>query len=135
MDYSIINRTLEEMAIDRKAITDQERSHQLPVLRAAGIRWLEAWYDGYGDSGNIEDEAIWLGSEKTPVSVNATTLTPLDIDRLRDFLWMVVYNLHPGFEINDGGRGEIRWDVRADRIDVDHSERFVDTNEYCHEDV
>jgi hypothetical protein len=50
-------------------------------------------------------------------------------------LWDVVYDLHPGFENNDGGDGEVEWDVSADKMQIEHRERFTDYNSYSHEGV
>ena len=55
--------------------------------------------------------------------------------RLADFVWEIAYNLHPGFEINDGGEGTLTWDVESDRINVDHADFYTARNEYSHEDV
>ncbi len=108
----------EQLAADRKVI--------LEILRQAGIARVEARYDGYGDSGNIEDVTF----EPAGVQLAAGPL-----EELKDFLWAVPYELHPGFEINEGGYGEVTWDLVADRIDVSHNERFTDTNHHEHEDV
>ncbi len=33
---------------------------------------------------------------------------------------------HPGFENNEGGFGELRWDLAADAIALDHGERVTE---------
>lgn len=124
MDLSAINERIEQMQAESKARERAVRVDIVSILRGLGITQITARYDGYGDSGNVDDVT----------SVPDVEISDLEM-RLKDFLWQVAYNLHPGFEINDGGYGEISWDIKVDRIDVDHSERFTDTNEYSHEDV
>ncbi|MXX87935.1 MAG: hypothetical protein F4213_13140 [Boseongicola sp. SB0677_bin_26] len=87
-------------------------------LSAMGVTSVIATYDAYGDSGNVEHVAV------KPDNV------VLD-DKLRelmmDFCWDVAYTEHPGFEIDAGGSGEVRWNVQADRIDLDHYSNFEDS--------
>ncbi|WP_298938313.1 DUF6878 family protein [uncultured Ruegeria sp.] len=126
MDWSEINARVEKMACERKEQLKAERTTMLGVLREAGVTRIEASYDGYGDSGNVEDVMIETQGAKLDAEQDK---------KLKDFLWDVPYTLHPGFEINEGGCGEVVWDVLEDKIDVSHSDRFVDTNHYDHEDV
>ncbi len=126
MDWTAINARMEAMARERKEQLVADRKAILVILRQAGIARVDARYDGYGDSGNIEDVTF----EPDGVQLAAGKL-----EELKDFLWAVPYDLHPGFEINEGGCGEVTWDIAGDRIDVDHPERFVETNHYAHEDV
>jgi len=126
MDLSEINTRMEQMARERKEQLQAERTTMLGVLREAGVTQIEASYDGYGDSGNVNDVII---------EPKGTKLGAEQDKNLEDFLWGIPYSLHPGFEINEGGYGEVVWDVLEDKIDVSHSDRFVDTNHYDHEDV
>ncbi len=95
------------------------------LLRAQGVTRIKARYDGYGDSGNVEEIAV------TPEAADVSAVET----RLTDFVWGVAYDLHPGFENNDGGEGTLRWDVTADRIDVDHANMIMERDDYQHEDV
>ncbi|EEE35167.1 conserved hypothetical protein [Rhodobacteraceae bacterium KLH11] len=126
MDLSDINTRMEQMARERKEQLKAVRTTMLGVLREAGVTQIEASYDGYGDSGNVNDVIIKPKGSK---------LNAEQDKRLKDFLWDVPYSLHPGFEINEGGYGEVIWDVLEDKIDVSHVARFVDTDHYDHEDV
>lgn len=119
-------------------------------LISAGIDRVEADYDAYGDSGNIEsvellrkepkvvlpepNDAALAGNENLYRSVLGA-ITDDQMTWLQDFLWMVVYALHPGFENNDGGYGEIVWDLSRDAISVEHKERITDVNSYAYEDL
>jgi hypothetical protein len=102
----------------------EERARLLAQLRALGAIELEAEYDGYGDSGNVE--AITT----VPDLPKADT-----IPGLADFLWSVAYAEHPGFENNEGGGGTVTWDLTADRIDLDHFDNVVERVHSQSEDI
>ena len=93
----------------------EERTRFLVELRALGVTSLEADYDGYGDSGNVE--AIRTEPEVPKVD---------GMEGLANFLWSVAYGEHPGFENNEGGGGTVTWDVAADRIDLDHFDNVIE---------
>ena len=95
------------------------RADLLRACRATGATAVEATYDGYGDSGNIEDLAF-VPTRIVPLGATGT--------RLADFLWQMAYDRHPGFENNEGGYGEVRWDLEADTISIDHAERYVEVS-------
>ncbi len=112
---------------ERKAeeVRQRERVELRDLLRTKGVERVEAGYDGYGDSGNV----------------NHVTVSPTDVEvkelatRLADFIWAIAYNLNPGFEIDDGGEGTLTWDIGKDRIDVNHVAFIYDSIESVHEDV
>ena len=102
----------------------EERARLLAELRALGVASLEADYDGYGDSGNVE--AIRTEPEVAKID---------EMEGLADFLWSVAYAEHPGFENNEGGGGTVTWDVAADRIDLDHYDNVVERVSSQSEDI
>ena len=53
--------------------------------------------------------------------------------RVEDFGWDFAYALSPGFENNEGGYGELTWAIEADKIDVSHSNRYIETETTEHE--
>lgn len=111
---------------EQAARNAKTREGLVALLTAQGVTQIEATYDAYGDSGNVENIDL------TPDSV---TLDETTDSNLRDLLWSVVYDLHPGFENNDGGDGEITWDLVEDTMSIDHRERFTDYNHYSHEGI
>ncbi|MXY32579.1 MAG: hypothetical protein F4Y60_00495 [Boseongicola sp. SB0664_bin_43] len=114
-------------ARERKAeqARERERAQLADLLRAKGVERVEAGYDGYGDSGNVNHVAV---------SPKEIEIKELDT-RLADFIWATAYNLNPGFEIDDGGEGTLTWDVVKDRIDVRHVAFIYESFESVHEDV
>lgn len=110
----------------RQDKTRFERGDMLRSLRTVGVTEITGTYDAYGDSGNVEDIAI------VPAEISVSD----DMDsRLLDLIWDTAYGLHPGFENNDGGFGELTWDVVADTIDLEHGDRFTDVNYTNHEGI
>lgn len=135
-----------EMQRERELENRANRDKLLALLRATGVETVSAHYDAYGDSGNIEEVVLLPEPPKPePIEVELEPdrpqedgdprLTKADASKLDDFLWSTVYVLHPGFENNEGGYGDISWDVTADSISIEHNERFVDVNCYSHEGV
>jgi len=102
----------------------QTRATLLSELRALGVTSIAVQYEGYGDSGNVEDVVV------TPDTI---TLTEELRRRVEDFGWDFAYALSPGFENNEGGYGELTWALEADKIDVSHSNRYIETNTTEHE--
>ena len=114
----------QDRARKQRELLQFERADMLRKLRTVGIRAIKGTYDAYGDSGNVED----------------ITIQPAEIDisnrmenRIKDLVWDMAYGLHPGFENNDGGFGELTWDVVADAITLDHGSRFTDVRDSYHE--
>lgn len=79
-----------------------QRGEILRSLRAVGVACVVGTYDAYGDSGNVEDISL------SPAEIHPSDAMRARLDR---FIWAFVYQLHPGFENNDGGYGELRWDI------------------------
>ena len=102
----------------------ETRAALLTELRALGVRSIKVQYEGYGDSGNVEDVVV---------SPDTITLTEALRRRVEDFGWDFAYALSPGFENNEGGYGELTWALETDKIDVSHSNRYVETNTTEHE--
>ena len=102
----------------------ETRANLLCELRAMGVTSIEVQYEGYGDSGNVEDVVV------TPGTI---TLTEELRRRVEDFGWDFAYALSPGFENNEGGYGKLTWALEADKIDVSHSNRYISSETTEHE--
>ena len=102
----------------------ETRAALLSELRALGVTSIEVQYEGYGDSGNVEDVVV---------APDTFSLTEDLRRRLEDFGWDFAYALSPGFENNEGGYGELTWSLETDKIDVSHSNRYIETDTTEHE--
>jgi hypothetical protein len=94
------------------------RQTTLPVLKSLGIEKVVGGYSGYGDSGDLHDLTC-VGSEGKPVEID---------DQLRrkcvDFLYQF---LPDGYEINEGGQGDVTLNLQTMRIEVEHQENVIET--------
>lgn len=112
-----------------------EAQEQRSILRneacKLGITSIQAEYDGYGDSGNVEDVSF------TPAPTADETRAAVQVleSLFTDFIWMFAYGLHPGFENNDGGWGTFEWDLTADKINLSHHDRYVEHDTTEHEGI
>ena len=116
-----------QMLEARKRAAEQRvetRAALLVELRALGVTSIEMQYEGYGDSGNVEEVLV---------SPDTITLTEEMRRLVEDFGWDFAYALSPGFENNEGGYGELTWALATDKIDVSHSNRYIETNTTEHE--
>ena len=102
---------------EREATLKETRAALIAQLRALGISEITAEYEGYGDSGNVEDVTV------QPADVKL--LEPLATE-VGDFAWSLAYHHHPGFENNEGGYGTLTWDITGDSITLDHADRYVE---------
>ena len=109
--------TMAKWQAEREAANRAARGELLPLLRSLGIAQVTAEYEGYGDSGNIEDVTVQPAGIALPDDL---------CTKLGDFAWSVAYHQHPGFENNEGGYGTLTWDVTADSIALDHADRHVE---------
>jgi hypothetical protein len=116
------------------------------ALAAVGITHVIVSFDGYGDSGQIEDieakahdkvvklppneiviaAAVWGASEPEPRSMS-----------IADAVERVAYDLleetHCGWENNDGAYGDFTFDVAKRSIILDYNERYTASENYTHE--
>ena len=89
-------------------------------LAAAGITFVAAHFDGYGDSGTTEDakcfdSEYYAYEEHEPV--------PHDVAYLQEhFETLVPF----GYENDCGGFGDVILDVGARKITVERNDRFED---------
>ncbi len=149
-DMATLFAEMARLEAERAEDVRQIRADLLVSLREAGIDRVEAHYDAYGDSGNVEEVTLLPELPEAELSAAVAVEPPEGelppgephprlpdaiMTRLQDMLWSTVYALHPGFENNEGGYGDITWDIATDQIAIEHSERFVDVTSYSHEGV
>jgi hypothetical protein len=90
------------------------------ALRKLGVETVTAPYDGYGDSGQIEDPEF------------GGAAVPNDVQRaVTDLFYDVLEERFSGWETNEGSFGRFVWDVPADRITLEFNARVetVETEE------
>lgn len=116
------------------------------ALAQAGITEVTVHFDGYGDSGQIEEIEARTG-EKTatlPSDMIEIAMPNADgsgihktNDSIHDAIETLVFHFlsetHCGWENNDGAYGDFVFDVSTRTISLDYNERFTDTTNSVHE--
>ena len=129
----------EALPINKTALFD--------ALADAGIATVVVEFDGYGDSGQIEDIVARRVDDEViePPEVVVEIASPtwdgagLEYRRLplADAIETLVYDFlreaHPGWENNDGAYGEFTFDVASRSISLDHNSRYTDVETSAHE--
>ena len=116
------------------------------ALVALGMTSVTVEFDGYSDSGQIEEIIARGGGGDTELpSTSLTTFSPAeascDVDAvettLRDAIEALCYDFlnheHSGWENGDGAYGEFRFDAGARSIHLDFNARFMDATNYSHD--
>jgi Family of unknown function (DUF6878) len=116
------------------------------ALAAAGITHVIVSFDGYGDSGQIEDieakardevvklppheiviaAAVWGASEPEPRSMSIA-------DAVERLAYDLLEETHCGWENNDGAYGDFTFDVAKRSITLDYNERYTSSENYSQE--
>jgi hypothetical protein len=106
----------------------------LPFLARTGITTLTMSYNGEGDSGDIEDIEI-QGAETAPKTGEAldealkmfpeetNAYARFCVEELKDRAFEI---LPAGFEINEGGYGQIVLDCENNKVRIEHNERIME---------
>ena len=107
----------EERKAKEQAETDGMRLTCLAGLRARGVTGTLAEYNGFADQGHVDHVRYTPGTAAVPEALRENVL---------ELMWRLAWRTNPGFENDDGGRGEIEWDLAADHIIVRHWACFID---------
>jgi hypothetical protein len=104
-----------------------EKAAILAILRPLAIATVVISYDGYADSGQIED-IVALDASGAVLNLRSLR-TPSDSglsDALDEFAWTIITHYHAHFEDNEGGFGDFTIDVAAGTILLEHQQRFTE---------
>lgn len=117
------------------------------VLHDAGISKIIVRFDGYGDSGQIE-EVTAFGADDAECPLPAAqfdirqlhfgqeepaTLSEPLAEAIETLAYAFLESTHGGWENNGGAYGEFDFDVAAGTIMLDYNERFESSENYIHE--
>jgi hypothetical protein len=99
----------------------------IPRLKQWGVAKVHAEYSGYGDSGCINHIA-YLDAHDQPVNMDMVrAASDPEIER-------ALYEFLPsGFEINEGGQGDVTIDVTAGTVKLEHQENYTETRDATQE--
>ena len=115
------------------------------ALAAAGITQAVVTFDGYGDSGQVEDITARAGDADTPLPevevafacpawgcVHVETRRMTLAAALEHLVYDCLAEAHPGWENSDGAFGSFTFDVAARTITLDHNDRYVAVESTSH---
>lgn len=124
------------------------RDEIFALLRENGVVVVDAYYDGQGDSGQIESitalgrdkQVVDLGRIQTSIQITSkvwdsenrnwkkipSANTKTLIEALDDIFYEALEEQQPGWENNDGAFGNFIMDVAAQTITWEHNSRFTD---------
>ena len=120
-----IYKRMDEAHAAKQLEITKTRKEMLALLRAAGVTKVKGNYEGYGDEGNIE---------KVTIEPENSGFKDTD-ETLKNLLWSIAYNTNLGFENNDGGQGDLAWDIASDKINITHHQFYTESTTSTHEDV
>jgi hypothetical protein len=140
-------------ALSRYAAYERQKAASIPInkavlfpaLLAAGVTTVVVSFDGYGDSGQIEGVEARAGDDILQLPDRSIEFAHADWnanepqDRsvslqegVEALAWDVLTSTHGGWENNDGGFGEVVFDVKAGEIRLDFNLRFSDSEFHRH---
>ncbi len=135
----------QEQARDRlrDSIRPENKAALFNALAQAGITTVLVEFNGYGDSGQIEDISAHAGPDvavklpKGNVDIAKVEYGGLEILRrtlsVKEAIEHLAYNLleetHGGWENNEGAYGDFLFDVAERTITLNYNER-IETSEY-----
>jgi len=131
-------RASELLPLNKTAVFD--------TLVNGNIKQVVVRFDGYGDSGQIEeieakagDEIVELPEERIEIldpvwgSAEVERQTHTIREAIEHMAYAFLRETHEGWEINDGAYGDFMFDVAERTITLDYNERFTSSENYTHE--
>lgn len=119
---------------ERNATADLEiaavKASLLPLFKMHGIAKVDIRFDGYADSGAIEQTTFFDADGQVidcpDISVSREGRDDVKLaSLLEDFAYEVLERHHDGWEINDGAFGELLIDVAEENFQLDRNLRFT----------
>lgn len=121
-------------------LLQRNKDRLLDILAAAGVTHVIVSFDGYGDSGQIENIFVRADGKDVPlpdatmefsqINWNEPTAdhATVTIDAaVENLAYEVLDQTHCGWENGDGAYGDITFDVARRSITLDHHERYTAT--------
>lgn len=126
-----------------ESIRPENKATLFDALAQAGIATVLVKFDGYGDSGQIEDTSVHAGPDiainlpEGCIEIARVQWGSREISRqtlsVKDAIEHLVYDLleqtHGGWENNEGAYGDFLFNVAERTITLDYNER-IETSEY-----
>lgn len=139
---------IESTTTTAAAPVDDVRARNKEILFAAlaqaGIHGVTVYYDGSGDSGQIENVEAWdVGNERIPFPSDPEIQLaaenpdhPFIGQRLEAAVESLAWDfldIHYGWENNDGAFGTFVFSVSDRTVRLEHNERYTEVNTTNHD--
>ena len=144
LDFAAWDRQEREHIAHADDLLPANKTALFDALAASNITAVVVTFDGYGDSGQIENIEAKAGDEIVTLPHGAIEIArPVwgsnDIDRpslsIHDAIEALVYSFlgqtHDGWENSDGAYGDFTFDVADRTITLDYNERRMESD-YSH---
>jgi hypothetical protein len=125
-----------------QSIRPENKAALFDVLAQIGITSVEVTFDGYGDSGQIENVTAKASDKDVALPVLSVEIAHVDwgspdirrvTHSLSDAIEQLAYDFleetHDGWENNEGAFGDFCFDVTDRTITLNYNER-IETSEY-----
>jgi len=103
-----------------------KRDMLMNYLDSIGVKRLVVHYSGSGDSGQTDDYTVEPKNRSELLDEMFEEKSTLK-EALDDFTWSEIENHEGGFYNNDGGYGEIIFDVKEKTITMAHNNYITET--------
>ncbi|SNS94869.1 DUF6878 family protein [Sphingopyxis indica] len=146
IDMAAIMQRFSQWEADAAKLVPENKARLFACLASAGITLVTVTFDGYGDSGQIEDVAAFIGDQPAELPGGTVDVMRLDhgadqpvanhlspSEAIEDLAYDLLRQTHCGWENNDGAYGEFTFDVTAGTITLDYNERYTASETYAHE--
>jgi hypothetical protein len=137
-DHEYARRADELLPVNKAVLFD--------AIAAAGVTFVIVNFDGYGDSGQIEnieakagDAIMELPDERIEIldpiwgSSEIERQTHTIGEAIEHLAYAILRQTHEGWENNDGAYGDFTFDVAERTITLDYNERYTSSENYAHE--
>lgn len=128
------------------ALVPANKANLFSALGDAGITCVTVTFDGYGDSGQIENIEAKAGEAiadlpDTLVEIARTEFYSDEIHRrtqplpeaIETICYLILEAKHGGWENNEGAYGELIFDVSADSLVLDFNYRIETSENHAYE--
>ena len=125
----------------RDELQPRNKGALFDALAAAGVTLVVVTFDGYGDSGQIENIEVKAGDTVVDMPVGEIEMASavwgqVEPDRssvsIRNAVEQIAYDFlgqtHCGWENNDGAYGDFTFDVTARTVTLDYNERYTESD-------
>jgi hypothetical protein len=130
----------------KKIALDGNKMVIFGALTAGGITKVVVTFDGYGDSGQIEDVCAYAGENGTDMPDERIEIYDVrwggpEVERqthtvheaIEEICYALLEEMHDGWENNDGAFGDFTFSVEEETITLDYNEQYTESTNYMHE--